>query len=205
MKETAEKKMIIDVLAGDHQAYAVLINRYQRPIFNAMLRMVHSREDAADLTQETFLRAYERLEQFRLSARFFPWLYTIGMNMARDHLRKKKIIPDSVPIDGPDATWLQSPESRQQEKTLLDKLDAEKLAKLMGALPVDYREALILRFQQGMDMQEIGAALGLSVSGAKMRVRRGLERLRALLSDPVRPDGKISSAYSERDHAGSAN
>lgn len=205
MKETAEKKLIIDVLSGDHQAYAVLINRYQRPIFNAMLRMVRSREDAADLTQETFLRAYERLEQFRLSARFFPWLYTIGMNMARDHLRKKKIIPDSVPIDGPDAACIQSPESRQQEKTLLDKLDVEKLAELMGSLPVDYREALILRFQQGLDMQEIGAALGLSVSGAKMRVRRGLERLRGLLSDPVRPGGDISSAYSERDHAGSAN
>lgn len=205
MKETAEKKLIIDVLAGDHQAYAVLINRYQRPIFNTMLRMVHCREDAADLTQETFLRAYEKLEQFRLSARFFPWLYTIGMNMARDHLRKKKVIPDSVPFDGPDAASIQSPDSRQQEKTLLDKLEVEKLAQIMDALPVDYREALILRFQQGLDMQEIGTALGLSVSGAKMRVRRGLERLRGLLSDQARPGGNTSSAYSERDHAGSAN
>ena len=205
MKETAEKKLIIDVLAGDHQAYAVLINRYQRPIFNALLRLVNCREDAADLTQETFLRAYEKLEQFRLSARFFPWLYTIGLNLARDHLRKKKNAPDCMTLAPAGEDGLQLLDNRQQENVLADKLDSEKLAQLMTTLPMEYREALLLRFQQGLDMKEIGAALGLSVSGAKMRVRRGLERLRRLLWNREAGSAQPLPARREQDHAGTSN
>ena len=181
MHEAGEKQLIIDVLNGQPEAYAILINRYQRPIFNLLLRMVDCREDAADLAQETFLRAYEKLEQFRLSSRFFPWLYTIGMNLARDHLRKKKGAPATVLLGASEADGADPPDGCNQENQLLDHLDAGRLAESMALLSIDYREALILRFQQGLSMKDIGRAMGLSTSGAKMRVKRGLAQLRALL------------------------
>jgi RNA polymerase sigma-70 factor (ECF subfamily) len=146
--------------------------------------MVGCPEDAADLTQETFVRAYEKLEQFRLSSRFFPWLYTIGMNLARDYLRKKKRAPETLSLSAMDGCILASVNGRQQEKFLLDQLNVQHIAGLIAGLPFDYREALILRFQMGLSMQEIGSALGITVSGAKMRVKRGLEQLRALVQDP---------------------
>lgn len=200
MHEAAEKELIVEVLRGDHQAYAVLINRYQRPIFNLLLRMVGCREDAADLSQETFLRAYANLAQFRLSSRFFPWLYAIGMNLARDHLRGKKNAPRTVPLDGPEAEKDCPGLERQPEKRLVDQLDAGRLNQLMARLPVDYREALMLRFHMGLDMRDIGVALGLTTSGAKMRIKRGLAQLRQMLPDTDHRDRRTAASPKERKH-----
>ena len=85
-----DEKLISDILAGDVEAYAILVKRYQKPIFNLMMRTTSCEEDAFDLTQEAFVRAYEKLERFKPSGRFFPWLFTIAMNLARDFLRKTK-------------------------------------------------------------------------------------------------------------------
>jgi len=90
MDYSDEDQIINDILAGDVEAYGILIKRYQGAIYNLMLRMNFSNEDRLDLTQETFLKVYENLERFKPGARFFPWLYSIGLNLARDYLRKQK-------------------------------------------------------------------------------------------------------------------
>lgn len=170
---TADADLVREILAGDAEAYAVLVKRYQRPIFNLMLRMTYSDEDARDLTQDTFIRAYEKLEQFKASRSFFPWLYTIGMNLARDFQRKAKVSrnaqealireQDPLPVSGGNPHG---------------DVEAKKVGRLLEKLPEDYREALMLRFHEGLSMNELSDALGISVSGAKMRVSRGLAQLR---------------------------
>lgn len=172
----AEANLIHEILAGDAEAYAVLVRRYQRPIFNLMLRMTYSDEDAKDLTQDTFIRAYEKLEQFKTSRSFFPWLYTIGMNLARDFQRKAKasrVAEEALSrdLDPPEAVG-GNPHGA---------MEAKKVRLLLDKLPLDYREALMLRFHEGLSMNEVGHALGISASGAKMRVHRGLSKLREML------------------------
>ena len=175
---SGEETLVYQILSGDVDSYALLVKRYQKPIYNLMLRMTSSEQDAVDLTQETFVRAYEKLEKFDPSAPFFPWLYTMGLNLARDFLRRAKKFPIefyelensfSIEID--------------QDDSLADRIDAQDVLEGLQTLPVDYREALLLRFHEGLCVSEVASALGLSLSAAKMRIHRGLLRLRQLLKN----------------------
>lgn len=173
---SGDANLICEILAGDAEAYAILVRRYQKPIFNLMLRMTCCDEDAMDLTQETFIRAYEKLEQFKSASPFFPWLYTIGMNLARDFLRKVKASRSAMEVLSRDPDPASNP-----GEVLHDSVDAEHVSHLLQELPHDYREALVLRFHEGLSVSELASALGISVSGAKMRIHRGLLKLRELL------------------------
>jgi RNA polymerase sigma-70 factor, ECF subfamily len=178
-RDLKESQLIRTILDGDAQAYAVLVNRYQRPIFNLLMRMTGCRETASDLAQEAFFKAYENLEKFRLSENFFPWLYTIAANLARDHWRRQQHIASHA------ETLRQAADGgagkiAAEEERLTTLLDANRLRDCLERLPHDYREALILRFHEGLTMADIGKALGVSTSGAKMRISRGVEKLRQL-------------------------
>lgn len=175
-----DEKLISDILTGDVEAYAILVRRYQKPIFNLMMRTTSCEEDAFDLTQEAFVKAYEKLDRFKPSGRFFPWLYTIGMNLARDFLRKTK----TREIKQAELYEMQKDLSVESSlsKSLLEMIDAERVKEVLQDLPLEYREAVILRFHEGMSMREVALSIGISVSGAKMRIHRGLLKLRRLLS-----------------------
>lgn len=179
MQATEENYLINEILNGDSEAFAVLVNRYKRPIFNLMLRMTGSWEDANDLTQDAFLKVYEQLANFKPSRKFFPWMYTISMNLARDHLRRQKSAVNAYQMEQNHHCVSVDPNGEAQR--LVRRLDAQRLPELLSELPEDYRESLILRFQEGLTMKDIGAALGITASGAKMRIKRGLQRLRDLL------------------------
>ena len=90
MDHDREREIIERVLAGDRQAYALLVDAYKGPVFNLACRMTGSYSDADDLTQETFIRAYQKLEQFNPEKKFFTWLYTISINLIRNHLKRKQ-------------------------------------------------------------------------------------------------------------------
>lgn len=179
MDEHEERRILGRLLDGETEAYALLVKRYQGPIYNLMLRMTRPAglsEDAMDLAQETFIKAYDKLDGFRPGARFFPWLYSIGMNVARDHLRARKAHRhqnlDDIPLEAPD---------QDQERMLLDKLDHEALRQALERLPDDYRECLVLRYRHECSVKELSQALKISESGVKMRLSRGLDKLRSLL------------------------
>jgi RNA polymerase sigma-70 factor (ECF subfamily) len=175
---SSDANLIYEILAGNAEGYAVLVRRYQTPIFNLMIRMTSSEEDAMDLTQETFVKAYEKLEQFKPSSPFFPWLYTIGLNLARDFLRKMRVKRAAVETLSRDPDLSSDPGQTLHESL---ETDADRVVRLLQKLPEDYREALILRFHEELSVSELASALGLSVSGAKMRIHRGLLKLRELL------------------------
>ena len=181
MDQQQEQQVISAILAGDVDAYAVLVNRYQQPIFNLLFRMTSSYADAADLVQEAFIKAYEQLYRFRLGQKFFPWLYTIALNQTRNFLRKNKAektvpIDDCEPVSGLDY-------SAQQEELMCARLDGQRIQDALARLPFDYREAVILRYREELSMEDLAAALEISVSGAKMRVHRGLRKLREMMEN----------------------
>ncbi|WP_029895977.1 RNA polymerase sigma factor [Desulfohalovibrio reitneri] len=166
------------VLAGDTEAFGSFVRRYQRPIYNLMYRAARDEEAAADLTQEAFARAFKGLDGFDANRRFFPWLYAVGVNLARDHARRKRAAPDTVEVRGED---LPASDDSEQELALILGADARAVHHALGELDLEHREALVLRFQEEMTMREIADALEISPSGAKMRVHRGLAKMKRIL------------------------
>lgn len=174
---TAEDDRIVEaVLSGDAEAFGDIVRKYEKPIFNLMYRATGSRDEAADLTQEAFLRAYDKIHTYRLGRRFYSWLYSLSMNIARDHLRRRHRrletadhgLENTAQITGSDANV-----AAQADHAA----NVESLHQLLRTLSINEREAVLLRFREGLKMKEIAERLGLSVSGAKMRVHRGIEKL----------------------------
>jgi len=178
-----QNEIISRVLGGDRNAYTQVVNRYKGPIFNLAYRMTGSYHDADDLTQETFLKAYMALRKFQGERKFFTWLYTISLNLIRNHLKGTK--PVSEPMEAlcnsEFRSDLENPEGcaiRGEELRLLDLC--------VGKLTPDVREAVVLRFHQGLSFEDIAAVSGCTLSGAKMKVYRGLEKLRSLMDETTR-------------------
>lgn len=175
-----EARLIDDILNGEASAYAVLVRRYQGPIYALMRRMCRDVEDARDLTQDAFVTAYEKLDRFRPGARFFPWLYAMSLNLARDHLRRRgraEVTAAELPEGFFDQFGTVAPED-----DLIDRIDAASLLTAMDHLGAQTREALLLRYREGLSTPDIAKALGVSSSGVKMRISRGLERLRGMFA-----------------------
>jgi len=179
MDSSDDQQVISAVMNGNVNAYSTLVQQYQKPIFNLMYRVTGSYEDARDLAQETFIKAYEKLDHFRMGARFFPWLYTIGYNHARNFVQRSKPFQQSSDEDFENNSGLDYPS--QQEERVLAQIDFLRIYQALELLPMDYREAVILHYHEGLSMEDIATALQLSVSGAKMRVHRGIKKLREII------------------------
>jgi RNA polymerase sigma-70 factor (ECF subfamily) len=178
MKQIDEGEIIDRVLGGDREAFAVLVDAYKGPVFGLAFRMTGSVQDADDLTQESFLRAFQFLRRFRAGQRFFPWLYTVSLNVIRNHLRKVKALSDEAVGEG-------TPEAEDPRDDPADETAARerrrRLQRYLLRLPLPVREAMVFRFYEGLSFEDVAAVTGDTVSGAKMKVYRGLEKIRAMM------------------------
>ncbi len=174
-----DNQIILRVLNGDADAFGAIVEKYQRAVYNLMYRATHSEEVSADLTQDAFIKAYDKIDLFERGKRFFPWLYTLSMNVARDYLRRKKKATvafddmfDNVPL---------LEKGMVSADGVIDFPEIIHLHRALSRLPLDDRETVMLRYQEGLSMKDIAQTLELSVSGAKMRLHRALKKLRDLL------------------------
>jgi RNA polymerase sigma-70 factor (ECF subfamily) len=177
MTTTEDDRMVEAVRMGDTQAFGGIVRKYEKPIFNLMYRATGSRDDAADLTQDAFLRAYDKIHTFRLGRKFYSWLYTLSLNVVRDHLRKGRRRPAIVTDQDLDNSAQGSLDGVLKANGIERTLELQHLFHILRTLPLKDREAVLLRFRDGLQMKEIAERLDLSVSGAKMRVHRGLAKL----------------------------
>ena len=171
-----------EVLAGDVDAFGRIVNKYQKPIYNLMYRMTHSEQIAMDLAQETFLKAYARLSRFKQGCSFFSWIYAIGVNLAKDHARRRFRESRCFAADV-EVQHFADEAQPDAEQCLQQRQVMERLSAALDRLPLEYREAVVLRYRYDFEMKEIAQALSLSVSGAKMRVHRGLRKLQTLFEE----------------------
>ena len=176
-----ENKIIQRILAGERDAFALIVDRYKEAIFNLAYRMTGNYDDANDLSQEAFFRAYRKLGYYKTDHKFFTWLYTISLNLIRNHLRKRKFekLLQWGAETHDNAAVNDSPGSSEQELIMGE--DAARLNKHLLTLPPGIREALVLRYFQNLSFEEIAVIAGISLSAAKMRVYRGIEKLHGLL------------------------
>jgi RNA polymerase sigma-70 factor (ECF subfamily) len=175
MDSEQNKEIIREVLQGRTEAFARLVERYKGPVFNLAYRMTGSRQDAEDLTQEAFLKAFLGLKRFERQRRFFPWLFAIAVNTVRNHLKKTashRPARSDVGIPSPSSGSANNP-----EKNLADKQQRMQIAEALQKLPIEQREAVVLRYYQDLAFDDIAAVCDVPLSTAKMRVYRGIQKL----------------------------
>ena len=195
-----EKHCIERILKGDANAFEHLVHAYEKTVYNLALRTLGNREDAEDITQEAFLKAYRSLDSFRGDSKFSVWLYRIVSNLCLDLLRSRQRKPvQSLTVEDDDGEIGEleiSDEHFSPEKLLDRKLTRESVQRGLSALPDDARQILLLRELQGMSYEEIGQALDLEPGTVKSRIFRARKRLCAfLLQDGNLPDS-LASKYS---------
>ena len=198
MTREQEAAIVRKVLGGDANAFETLVLEYEKNVYNIALRMTGNSEDAADMTQEAFIKAYNSLQSFRGDSKFSVWLYRIVSNVCLDFLRSKNRRPTvSLSVeddDGEDAQLDVADESQSPELLLDRKLTRDSVRRGLDSLPPDYRQILLLREIQGLSYDEIAQALSLEVGTVKSRIFRARKRLCTFLID----DGNISDFSSSR-------
>jgi RNA polymerase sigma-70 factor, ECF subfamily len=171
---------------GDKESFNQLVRRWERPIFALAYRTLGREEDARDVTQETFLRAFRALPGFKGDAKFSSWLYRIALNLCRDWIRKQRrtpvvAMPEGVEID-------QLAERQGHETATVEDLAARAelsrgVAAAMEHLPTEQRTAILLKEYHGLTFQEIADMMNCPLSTAKTRVYQGLTLLRKHLAE----------------------
>lgn len=198
MTREQEAAVIQAVLDGDVNAYEALVKEYEKNVYNLALRMTGNSEDAYDMSQEAFIKAYNSLGAFRGESKFSVWLYRIVSNVCLDFLRSKNRKPTvslSVENDDGDEVELDiADESSSPELVLERGLTRDAVRRGLAALPDDHREILLLREIQGLSYDEIAEVLGLETGTVKSRIFRARKKLCSfLLKDGNIPDFVSSS------------
>ena len=177
----SDEELIEACLAGESCAFDVLVARWEDKIRGACWRVLGSEDEAGDVAQEAFLKAYRGLAGFKREARFSSWLYQIAINLCRDRLRRRRtratVSLDELEASGP---VLVEPRPGAHEVLVREDL-AAAVRRAIEALPAEQREAVILKEYQGLTFLEISQALDVPVSTVKTRLYRGLGQLRLRL------------------------
>ena len=182
---SVEAGLVRRCLAGDEKAYRELVEMYQGQVFSLALRMVRRREDAEDVTQETFVRMFRALNRYDTNRPFAAWLMTIASRLCIDQIRRRRVNPVSLthqepgsdeqhemdvedPGPGPDEITSHSEEERRSNE-------------LIQSLPPHYRVVVVLRHLQDLSYEEIAEALNLPLGTVKARIHRAREILKLRL------------------------
>ncbi len=184
----SDAEVVRVVLAGDTGAYRALVERYQERVYAVLYGMLRNREDARDLTQETFVRAFQNLSRFQGQSSFYTWVYRIAMNVGVDHLRRQKqraheafeegvatremggAMSEGAHRDGP---------ARHLERKRLH----AKLLDALQALPEDQRQIVVLREVDGLSYKEISDVLDIPEGTVMSRLFYARKKLQAALTE----------------------
>lgn len=179
-----DEELVARATAGDLDAFNQLVARWERPIFGLAFRTLGREEDARDVVQEAFMRAYRGLGGFKGEAKFSSWLYRITLNLCRDWVRRERRAPIVQVPEGTDVVDLADlqPSPAESVETLVARREMSKaVARAMAELPEEQRIAILLKEYEGLTFQEIADQLGCPLSTVKTRLYQGLSVLRRRL------------------------
>src|SRR5947209_2027638 len=184
--EITDAAIVAQVLAGDREAFRLLVERHTRSIYSVAYRMTENQQDAEEIVQETFLRAYKSLGRFELRSSFSTWLYRIAVNRSLDLLKAKKMNNSQQISESPgaeeDDQAVQLPGTSPGPERLLLSVEArDKIARAMALLTPAERVAFTMRHMEGRTIEEISMALNIRTSAAKNSVFRAVQKLRQQL------------------------
>lgn len=169
--------LMAKVQSGDETALATLMTEWEIPVKALLMRFLHNQQDAADITQETFVRVWEQRAKYRLQAEFRPWLLAIAVNLARNRLRWWKRRPEDTL-----EAWNGVGESKDAAQSTEAKERANAVRDAITSLPRDLREAVVLAEYQGMSHAEIATTVGTTPKAVESRLYRARAALRKTLA-----------------------
>ena len=189
--EPTDEELVEEVRRGEPSAFRRLVERHYQKVFGLAMGMVRNRDDALDLTQETFLHVHRSLRGFRFSAKFSTWLYRIVTNLCIDHFRRLGRSPqtielppmaesDEAPMEWPDPA-AERPDDAMHRSEL-----RQALERAFDQLSPPHRAVMVLRELEGLSYEEIAAVLGCSLGTVMSRLHYARKRLQVLLA-PYRP------------------
>ena len=194
--EQDDRAVVEAVLNGQQHRFSELVDRYQSQIVNYVCRMLGRYEDAVDLSQDVFLKAYSALGSYRPQYPFAAWLFRIARNAAIDELRKRRL--RTVSLDAP-VQFEDGAADREIESADLDPEDtylgiefADKVSTAIEMLPEKYREPIVLRHTADLSYEEIAETLELPIGTVKTRIFRAREALRRSLTELMDEGGTDS-------------
>lgn len=185
----ADYDLVRKAKAGDGRAYDTLVEMYRDAVFNVIYRMVRNKQEAEDLTQETFIKAYNSINSFNETYAFSTWLFKIATNHCIDFFRKRKLVTHSLdePIKYKDEEIKH--EYPTEEPTVEHKMVASEKSQIIhqaiNKLPEKYRMAIILRHHEEKSYEEIAQILDLPLGTVKARIFRAREMLKKYLKDTL--------------------
>jgi RNA polymerase sigma-70 factor (ECF subfamily) len=200
LAEIDESALVMQAREGDTEAFGELVRRYEGRIFRLAQHVTQNREDAEDVLQETFMKAYEHLDQFKGDSKFYTWIVRIAVNQALMKLRRRKT-DKSVSLDetidtGEDmvvreiAAWGEDPEQQLSREELGGILETA-----IQSLEPLYRSVFVLRDIEELSTEETAEVLGLSVPAVKSRLLRARQQLREKLTRFFKRKGDDAFAY----------
>jgi RNA polymerase sigma-70 factor (ECF subfamily) len=183
---SADWALVQQCAAGDEEACTRLVTDHQRMVYQLALHLLGDPQEAADLSQEVFLRVFRTLSQFRGQSALRTWIYRIVVNQASNRQRwwRRRHRSQQVALDDPAASFGELPESRSfamPDKVLQQNETAARVRAALDHLPFDQRAVLVLREIDGLSYEEIAASLGVAVGTVKSRLARARENLRETL------------------------
>jgi RNA polymerase sigma-70 factor (ECF subfamily) len=184
-----DEELVARSISGDNESFNELILRWERPIYALAYRTIGREEDARDVCQETFLRAFRALPGFRGQAKFSSWLYRIALNLCRDWVRRERRTPVVQAPEGMDLMELAA--AREPSESIEDlvarKATTKAVERAMALLPEEQRTAIVLKEYHGLTFQEIADLVGCPLSTVKTRLYQGLTVLRRELARAEAP------------------
>ncbi len=190
-----EKELATASLSGDIDAFSELVGRHQDVVYNLAYRLCGNSATAEDMAQEAFVRAYQKLHQYQPSLSFRNWVLGICANLCRSrhrwwHREKKKQQAYAVEMAIRDETKENISRHDHAE-------EYEKLERALAALPVKLRGPLVLKYMEGMSVQEVATVLGIRLGAVKMRLARGRERMKELMKQQTAAESSFRRQQNE--------
>ena len=181
MTEINDQDCIIKILEGDTQKYAVLVNRYKDLVYTLAIRMVKNTEEAEEISQDTFIKAYKSLQKFKGDSKFSTWIYSITYNTCLDNLKKRKRQQNTITINEFTENQLKNLDN------VLDTMEQEerKLAiqNCISLLPSEDSFLLTLYYFEDFSLQEIGKITKLKTNNIKVKLFRSRKKLASILKE----------------------
>jgi RNA polymerase sigma-70 factor, ECF subfamily len=191
-KDTTDEELMLRVQGGDTDCYDVLVERYKVRLFNYLLRLTSSRDDAEEIAQEAFVKAYIHAEKYKTIAKFSTWLYTIATNLVRNRVRSRSRAPMLVSLwtrawgEGEEERPLEIPDvNRSPDEAINDRELSDVISRAIQEIPEKYRESFVLREINELSYEEIAAVTGLKLGTVRSRINRARNYFRQVVAPLV--------------------
>jgi len=182
-----DEELVRRAQAGKTEAFEELVRRYERKVYNVVYRLLGNHEDASEVLQDTFLRAYRFIGKFQFKSSFFTWLYRIATNTSLTRMRKRRspvVMSLDEPVGEDGDLAIEIPDHKYNPETMMRQRELRELVqKAVDGLPEDYRSVVVLRDLEGLSNEEVSKIMKLSVPAVKSRLHRGRLALRETLRE----------------------